>query len=129
MKNLANCKPTEFFVQTNRIRKSASKWLKDTRILEIRKIMPVLNDDMDEDEKKEALEEQARKNAWQILDSIMDENAEGTMELLALMCFVEPKDIDEHTVKEYLKSFTELINDQDVMDFFTSLMQLVAKIS
>jgi hypothetical protein len=45
MKNLANCKPSEFLKQTNRIRKSVSKWLTDTDIANIRKRMPNIKDD------------------------------------------------------------------------------------
>ena len=40
MKNLANCKPTEFLRQTNRIRKYVAQWLDMTGILDIRKDMP-----------------------------------------------------------------------------------------
>jgi hypothetical protein len=41
MKNLANCKPSEFLSQTNKIRKSVEKWLKLTDIINIRKRIPV----------------------------------------------------------------------------------------
>lgn len=37
MKNLANCTPSEFLKQTNKIKKSVEKWLKATDIMEIRK--------------------------------------------------------------------------------------------
>ena len=40
-KNLANCTPKEFLVQTNRLRKSAEKWLKATDIMNIRKNIPI----------------------------------------------------------------------------------------
>ena len=42
LKTLVNCKPSEFLKQTNRIKKSAEKWLTDTDILNIRKRLPAL---------------------------------------------------------------------------------------
>ena len=74
MKNLANCKPSEFLQQTNKIRKSVSKWLTDTDIVNIRKRMPKLSDDVTDDERKQALDKQATENFNAILDSILDEH-------------------------------------------------------
>ena len=51
MKNLANCTPTEFFRQTNLIRKSVSKWLTDTDIQGIRKRMPEIPEDASPEER------------------------------------------------------------------------------
>ena len=36
LKTLANCKPSEFLKQTNKIRKAAAEWLTATDILEIK---------------------------------------------------------------------------------------------
>ena len=73
---------------------------------------------------EQAKREQIRENGMAILEAIMDEHAEETLEILALCCFVDPKDVDNHTVAEYLRAFNELINDRDVLDFFTSLVRL-----
>lgn len=124
MKNLANCKPSEFLQQTNRIRKSVSKWLADTDILNIRQTMPKISDDATEEERKKAMEGQAKENLNLMLDAIMEKHPEETLELLALLCFVEPKDVDKHSVTEYLESFEELISNKAVLNFFTSLMKL-----
>lgn len=133
-KNLANCKPTEFLVQTNKIRKSVSKWLKDTDVLNIRKNLPELTkvtDDMTDEEKKAVIAEnkektraQARENFSKMLDAALETHAQETMELLAMMCFVEPEDIDNYKPTAYLKEFAEIIADKDVIDFFLSLMRL-----
>ena len=40
------------------------------------------------------------------------------------MCFVEPEHVDDHSMAEYLEAFTELINDEAVIGFFTSLARL-----
>ena len=118
MKNLANCKPSEFLTQTNKIRKSVSKWLTDTDIVNIRKRMPTLPEDISDDERREAMNKQASDNFNAILDSILDEHPDETLELLALLCFVEPKDADNHSITEYIESVNELINNKAVTDFF-----------
>jgi len=127
MKNLANCKPSEFLKQTNRIRKSVSKWLTDTDVMNIRKRMPKVPDDASEEERKEALRKQANENINAMLDAILDEHPDETLELLALMCFVEPENVDDYEISEYLDSFSDFINNKSVIDFFTSLMQLANK--
>ena len=134
MKNLANCNPSEFLKQTSRIRKATEKWLDYTGVLNIRKNLPEYESitvDMSDDEidaiqkeNKKRREEQMRKNLSAMLDAIMDEHPEETLELLALLCFVEPKDVDNHTVSEYLEAITEMINNQAVKGFFTSLARL-----
>ena len=136
MKNLANCKPSEFLKQTNKIRKSVEKWLTVTDIMNIRKRMPEdmpeMNKDMSMEEGKIILEkrqemmaEQSRRNLSAMLDAMLDEHPDETLEILGLCCFVEPKEIDNHTVSEYLLSINELLSDEAVRDFFSLLMSLV----
>lgn len=120
MKNLANCKPSEFLRQTNRIRKAVAKWLTDTDIMNIRKRMPD-NFGTTDKEKDEALRAQAKENLNAMLDAMLEEHPDETLEVLALICFVEPKDIDKYTVSEYLSSLTEMMNDEAVVGFFSSL--------
>lgn len=136
MKNLANCKPSEFLKQTNRIRKSVERWLKITDVMNIRKQkpegMPEISKDMSRDEveaviekRKTMLAEQAQQNLTEMLDAMLDDHPDETLEILALCCFVEPEDVDSHPVKEYLHAVNELIADSDVRDFFTLLISLV----
>lgn len=129
MKNLANCKPSEFLKQTNRVRKSAEKWLTETDIMNIRKRMPELPDITTPEERKAAMTEQARKNMSAILDAAMEDHPDETLELLALMCFVEPEDVDNHPMDEYLEALGELLGNRNVLDFFTSLARLGQTIS
>ena len=136
MKTLASCTPREFMKQTNRIRISAEKWLTATKILEIRKQMPDLpapteSKDKAElqkaiEERKEAFAKQMRENLFAMLEAMFDTNADETLELLALCCFVEPEDVDNHTMSEYLVCISELIEDAGVMSFFGSLVRLGA---
>ena len=124
MKNLANCTPREFLKQTNRIRKAVANWLSLTEISKIRKTLPQIPADASDEEKDRLLKEQAARNANKILDIIMDEHPDETLELLALLCFVEPEDVDNHKMSEFLGAFSELINDSEVIGFFISLIRL-----
>ena len=124
MKNLANCKPSEFLRQTNKIRKSVSKWLEITDLLNIRKTQPTIPKDTTEKEKEEANRNHLKKKANLMMESIMEEHPDETLELLALLCFVEPENVDDHEISEYLESFNELINNKAVVDFFISLVRL-----
>ena len=124
MKNLANCKPSEFLKQSNKIRKAVAKWLADTDIINIRKRMPEIPDDATESEERELTTKKAMENANAMLDAMLEEYPDETLGILALLCFVEPENVDDHEVTEYLDSFYELVNNPSVIRFFTSLMRL-----
>lgn len=127
MKNLSNCTPTEFFKQTVKIRRHVEDWLTATDILNIRKNMPEFTESMSDADKRAAVAAQAKKNLWAMFDKIVEENAEKTIALLALVCFIDPEDADNHEVGEYLESITELIADERVIAFFTTLLSLDRK--
>lgn len=134
MKNLANCKPSEFLKQTNRIKKSVERWLTDTDILNIRKatvepakILP----EMGQEEKKAAFEDFRKRrdakvweNASRILDAVLEDHPDETLEVLALICFVEPEDVDNYTMSDYISAITEMVSDEAVMGFFSLLARL-----
>lgn len=124
MKTLATCTPREFLRQTNKIRKSVKNWLTLTQIMEIRKRMPNPAPDEDEETRKKALQEQAAANINAMLDAAMEDHPDETAELLGLLCFIEPDDLDNHSVSELLGGFAEMLQCTEVVDFFTSLMQL-----
>lgn len=124
MKTLANCNPREFLRQTAKIRRQAEDWLRKTRILQIREKQPTITDDMTEEEKKEAMRRQVQANLSEMLDSMLDQYPDETAELLGLLCFIEPEDLDGVEFKQILRAVTEIINDKDVLDFFISLMRL-----
>lgn len=134
LKTLATCKPSEFLRQTNRIKKSVEKWLTDTDILNIRKRLPALEmmpKGASEEERKavfernkKAAEDQAKKNISAMLDAILEDHPDETLELLGLCCFVEPEHIDDYMITDYLTAFNSLISDRAVIDFFISLASL-----
>ena len=134
MKNLVNCTPREFLMQANKIRHSVEKWLKITDFVALRetraKLTPITSD-MDEetrqkiaDENKALVRAQSYKNLSAILDKALEEYPDETLEMLALMCFVEPADINQYSAITYIKEFTEMLANEDVLDFFSSLMRL-----
>jgi len=137
MKNLANCKPSEFLAQTFKIKKSLQEWLDVTKLMEIRKNKPqglITLDGLSGEERENAIkenkkkvQEQQKKNLADILDKMLNENAEKTLEVLALCCFVDPADVDNYPMSEYLDSLGELISDKGVLNFFSSLVQLAQK--
>jgi len=126
MKTLANCSPREFLVQTNKIRKAVSEWLTLTKIMEIRKKLPDIPKDVSEDEKREIVTEQIKANANAMLDAVLDEHPNETAELLGLMCFIEPDDLDNHSMTEFFGAISEMINSQEIVDFFISLTRLAS---
>lgn len=133
-KTLVSCKPTEFIRQTNLIRRSVEKWLTDTDIMNIRKRMPVyelIPKDASKEQKEEinernekAKQDQIKANWNAMLDAVLDDHPNETLEVLALCCFVDPNEVDNHSVSEYIGAFNEIINDQNVLSFFTSLVRL-----
>lgn len=135
MKNLANCKPSEFLSQTNKIRKSVEKWLKLTDIINIRKRMPVgmpeITADLSSDEleavnkkRRQMMMEKAKENLSAILDACLDDYPDETLEILALCCFVNPEDVDNYEMKDFLNAALDMIEDETVIRFFTLLMRL-----
>lgn len=134
MKNLANCKPSEFFKQTLRIKRNVERWMTSDDIKEIRsrKIdTEEILDSMTPEEQGEILlrnekkrEEMIMKNFMDILEILLDKKFEETLSLLALCCFVEPENVDDHDVDEYLGSMADLISNPNVLRFFVSLAQL-----
>ena len=133
MKNLANCKPTEFFKQTVKIKKAVEVWIKDVELSEIRATKPkvrIIPSNVSDTEKMELIaenraiiKEHTAKMMSRLFDNAFEKNADKTLELLALVCFIEPDDVDNHTVSEYLEAFTEMMNEKSVIDFFSLFLQ------
>lgn len=129
MKNLANCTPKEFLSQTVKIRKYVADWLTISKIAEIRKQKPVVEDGASVADNQKAVLEQAQSNLLEIFDLIFEENADKTLGLLALLNFVEPEKVNDYPMSEYLKSVSELLSNDAVIGFFMSLPKLANAIT
>jgi pyruvate-formate lyase len=102
--------------------------------MNIRKNLPEFTkimEGMTEEEREKIFEENKKKrdsrvyeNLMKILDAAMDAHADETLEILALCCFVEPNEIDSHDISFYLDSISELITNEAVLNFFSSLARL-----
>lgn len=120
MKTLANCTTVEFLRQTNKIRHAIAEYLDYTKILEVRKNKPKFTDSMTEEEKKAALNAQAKKNISDMLDIALEDNAEATTRILGLICFID--DAKECENLDPL-AVIDVITSERVLGFFTRLMQ------
>lgn len=120
-KNLANCNLKEFMTQTRLIKHHVEKWLTETDIMNIRKNLPDIPDDVDDEKKKELLTDQAMKNISKMFDAIFDEHPDDTITLIALLCFVPENEVEEHPMTYYMQSITEMLMEKTVWDFFISL--------
>lgn len=134
MKNLATCTPTEFILQTAKIKNAVANWLDVTKILEIRGNAPaykVAPKEATAEERAEIIREnaalqreQVKKNLSEILDQMLVEHPQETLNVLALVCFVEPSEIDKYTMSEYIGCILEMFQDKSVISFFTLLAQM-----
>lgn len=137
MKNLANCTPTEFLTQTNKIRKSVHGWLKLTDIMNIRqkkpKLTPLTNEMSDEEraqvilDNKKAMKEQARENFSLMLDKMLDDYPEQTLEVIGLINFIDKSELDNYKMVDLMANTLEMLEDEAVMGFFGLLMRLGSK--
>ena len=134
MKNLATCKPSEFLKQTLRIKRLVEKWLTSEDIAEIRKRLPkkeaILNT-MTKEEQGEVLlrnqkaqQSQMMKNFMDILDIMLDKKFDETLAVIALSCFVEPENVDDYTIDDYLGSLSDMLENRNVIRFFASVAHL-----
>lgn len=133
-KNLANCTPDEFLDQSFLIMNAAEKFMKVNDILGIRSRKVEGLQEIPKDNEEEAdriLRENAKKitaqrmkNVKDLLTSMMHTHKSETLELLALSCFIDPADVNNYTMPFFLRNVGEMISNQDVLAFFTSLAQL-----
>lgn len=124
MKNLANCKPSEFLSQTVKIRKSVKNWIDVTDIANIRMQKAVIPEGADKAQIDKLNREQTKRNLSEILDAIMEKHPKETLDLLALLCFVEPENVDDYPMEYYFEAVGEMLGSEAVIGFFTSLVRL-----
>lgn len=122
MKTLANCNAREFMRQTLKLRKPFAEWLENTGIAEIRRRRPEGFDEMDVDAQTKALSEQGRRNLRDMLFTAFEKDEAGTLNVLALCCFIEPEQIDEYSIAECFGAVIEMLNNEVVRDFFMLFM-------
>lgn len=117
IKTMLNCNAVEFLRQSNKIRHAIGNLLEKSGISEIRKHMPELTGQETDAEKKRLLQKQAQKNMNDILDALLDTNAEMTASLLAMLCFRESENINGDKGMDYINVGLEVLLSKPVMDF------------
>ena len=128
VKSIANCKPSEFLKQTNAIRHYVDKWLKDIKFADIRKRLPIIPEGATVEEKQELIKEQSRKNFSEMLDSALEEHPDETLGVLALCCFIPVEEADDQPMDFYIEAIADLMESEQVMRFFISLVKLGLKV-
>lgn len=134
MKNLATCTPSEFFKQAVKVKRAAEKWMKDVNFLEIRARFPELvkiEKDMSPEEKEKAFKENRARvkkagieNAMEIFENAFDKHEDETLAILGYCFFIEPEEVNNYQIRDYLRGITDILSDPEVIDFFTSVGQL-----
>lgn len=134
MKNLATCKPTEFVAQTAKIKNALANWIDAVDLMAIRATQPeykVIPINATPEQRKAVIAENAeiqRKqtmdNLSKILDNMLVEHPQETLEVLALCCFVEPQNVDNYTIDEYFQCIMDMAQNKSVLNFFSLLAQL-----
>jgi hypothetical protein len=139
MKNLATCKPSEFIAQTAKIKGALASWIKAIDLMNIRATQPkyeVFPLDSTPEQRAEIIKknaelqkQQTMENLSKILDNMLVEHPQETLNVLALCCFVEPEHVDDYSISDYMSCVMEMMQNKSVMDFFSLLaqMQTVAK--
>lgn len=128
VKSLANCKPSEFLKQTNKIKKYVEKWFKVTGIPDIRKHLPDIPEGATKEERDKLIKEQSAKNLSAMFDAALEEHPEETLGILALCCFIPVEEADNVGMDYYINALTDMIESEAVQRFFTSLVRLGLKV-
>lgn len=138
IKTLATCDELEFLRQTNKIRKAVQHWLTVTEIQKLRSRLPELEiapEDATKEQREaiaakndELTKKQALENLDAMLDAMLEDHPEETAEIMKLCCFVDPADKTSHHISFYMQAFTEMLQDEAVIGFFISLVNVARRL-
>lgn len=123
MKTIASLKGPEFLRACNRTRHAVSDFLAETKVLDLRKVMPEIPADSTAEQQKELLRKQNRTNLSAMLDRMLDEYPDKTYDLLCTM--IVPEEGEELDGIALLNAGMDLLYDDRIVDFFIKLMGLV----
>ena len=79
---------------------------------------------MSADEKKAALQNQVQTNLREMLNAVLEEYPKETAELLCLCCFIDPADMEKHSMTELFGAINEILGNAEIISFFASLARL-----
>ena len=126
MKTIATLKGADFLRACNKVRYIAQEMLAETKVLDIRKRMPILDINMTEDERKAALDKQSKKNLSDMLDRLLEEKPEETYKLLQAM-IIPDEDDGELDGIDLMCAALELISEPKVINFLSTWAKLALR--
>lgn len=121
MKTLINCTNVEFLAQATKIKADVEKFIKETKIPELRRQrMPLTGKESEEE--KAAAEKQRVEKIWDdIFKATFVERPEMTIDIIAKMCFTTPDEIEKLSPTEITNLAILLLGNQRINDFFSAL--------
>lgn len=123
MKTIAALKGADFLRACNRVRYAAQSLFAETKVMEIRKHMPVITEGMTEEQCKAAVDAQTKKNISDMLDRLLEEKPEETYKFLeSVILHEEGEELDGI---DLMCAAMELVSDPKVVDFLSRLTRLV----
>ena len=122
LKTIANLKGAEFLKAVNSSRHAVEKLLKTTNAVGIWKTMPTFEGNETEDEKLELIKAQVKRNLSDVLDSLLETNAEETYECIMSLCIFENPAPEPDGI-DLLMAALDIISDERVLSFFYKLMK------
>ena len=123
VKTIATLKGPEFLRACNRVRYAVEKFAKETNVMDLRKVMPVITEDMDDEQRMDAIREQSKKNISAMLDRVLEEKPEATYDLLcALMANDTGEELDG---VDLITAAMEILSNKKVLDFLLQLARSV----
>ena len=121
MKTIANCTPAEFLAQSWRIYKDVRDLLMDVDAASIRKKQPKLSGKETAEERDALIREQAKANLVEILQAMLEKHPQETARIMGLLCFIPEKELDKHSGIELLAPVVEILQNEEIVRFFSSL--------
>jgi hypothetical protein len=122
-KTLANCSLIEFLRQANKIRKDVAGYFDDCGFVEILARKPEFPMGATAEEMEKIARAHRRAQIDEILDICLETNAEKTVEIIGLMCFMTKEEAMETKVNIMLGLALELISSEEVVDFFSKMVR------
>lgn len=124
-KTIANCPVEEFLPQAYKIVAEFKRLSEDKKIKAIRAKAPKFSGTETLEEQEKIKQEQGAKNLEEILRVIMVEEPKKMARLLALICFVDEKAIQEYSGIDLMLPVFDVLANPQIINFFTRLMGLI----
>ena len=124
-KTIANCTVEEFLPQAYKIVAEVKRLFEDKKIKAIRAKAPKFSGTETLEEQEKIKEEQGAKNLEEILRVIMVEEPKKMARLLALICFVDEKEMQEYSGIDLMLPVFDVLANPQIINFFTRLMGLI----